>query len=265
MIKNFRHIENSYIENFSKKEEKADHIVYWDEKLPDMYAFNCTLVKDSMNRGEVLSFIAEQLKNTKTGGKGFLKVLIHPEIVLSDDQKQQLSAMGFSIQTNLYMEFNTDKINTFRVNSDCKVIRASKEKDFEYGQRLDVETSTKLGMPEDFALRKSLRKKEVFQSVNGSLYSYLCYYNNCAVGKCELHIKDGYAKIEDFDVLEMHRGKGIGTAILKKIIEDMIYSGIEHIYLITDKDDTPQEMYKKLGFSIIGEEIELFWSKTAEE
>ncbi len=58
--------------------------------------------------------------------------------------------------------------------------------------------------------------------------------------------------------VEKHQRKGIGTTMLRSMIEDAISREVRNIYLIADKDDTPRDMYSRLGFETIGEEIELF-------
>lgn len=261
MISNYRNIENSYIENFSQTEDMGDHIVFRDEKLPDMYAFNCTLIKENIKTAEIESAVADMLDQARKKGQAFLKIILHPKLEINDRLIAHFSAMGFDIQTNLYMKLEHYKLESIEGNEDCVVVKACSGKEFEDGQMLDVKASIDAGMPEGFAVRKAFRKKEVFLQENGSLFSYLCYHRDTPVGKCELHMKYGYAKMEDFDVLESCRKRGFGTAIIRKMISDASTAGIKQIYLITDKDDTPREMYKKLGFEIIGEEAELLWSR----
>lgn len=261
MISNFWDIEKSYIGNFAEMEDKGDYIVFRDDKLPDMYAFNCIFVKEHINTAAIGSFVADRLEQAKLNGQDFLKIILHPKLKHTDSFKEQFASMGFELQTNLYMEIDGNKLENFKGNEACVVVRAGSEKEYEEGRRIDVETSIDAGMSAEFSERKALRKKEVFQQKNSRLFSYLCYYNDAPVGKCELHMTDEYAKIEDFDVLEKYQKKGFGTAMLEKMISDALDCGKKHIYLIADKTDTPKEMYEKLGFKIIGEDIELFWSK----
>lgn len=261
MISNFRNIENSYIENFAISRDMGDHIIFRDDRLRDMYAFNCILVKENFNAGMIQSFVGLKLQDAKQNGQDFLKIIFHPEIGISRDMKEYFSGMGFEVQTNLYMELSDYNINNFKGNEECTVVKANSDKEFEDGQKLDVKTSTDLGMTEGFSLRKSLRKKEVYKQENSSLSHYLCYYKGIPIGRCELHYKGEYAKIEDFDVLENYRRRGFGTAILKKVVSDALYFGKKYIYLISDKEDTPRFMYEKLGFEIIGEEVELLWKR----
>lgn len=59
------------------------------------------------------------------------------------------------------------------------------------------------------------RKRDVYKSVDNNLEAYIAYFDGEPAGKCELFIQDGYAKIEDFDVVKKHQRKGIGTTMLR--------------------------------------------------
>ena len=261
MISRFREIENSYIENFSESKDKGDYIIFRDDKLPDMHAFNCMLVKDNMNEDSIEDFVADSLNQAKLSGKDFLTIIFHPQIKIKDRLIECLVDMGFDIENNLYLEIEGSKADGFKANDECVVKIASTNDGYEAARALDIKTCITKGIPLEFAQRKTLRKKEVFQNPNKKLYLYLCYFENDVVGKCELHVKDEHAKIEDFEVLDKYQRRGFGTAILKRVISDAVGLGMKNIYLIADKDDTPREMYVKLGFELIGEEFELFWSK----
>ena len=41
--------------------------------------------------------------------------------------------------------------------------------------------------------------------MDNNLEAYIAYFDGEPAGKCELFIQDGYAKIEDFDVVKKHQ------------------------------------------------------------
>jgi len=106
-------------------------------------------------------------------------------------------------------------------------------------------------MGEEFAIKRSKRKMEVYKD-NPDLNLYVCYKGKEPIGKCELFIKDGIAKIEDFDIIEEFQKQGYGTSMLHKLLEESLNAGADIAYLITDNFDTAKDMYKKCGFSICG-------------
>lgn len=262
MISSYSKIENSYIENFSEREDKGDHILFHDEKLPDMHAFNCIFVKESMDKNRIESFVLHALDAARQDNRDFLKMMFHPKLELGEKLIEGFKAAGFEADFNLYMRLaDINKLYSAKVNGACSVKAAEAEEEFEAARGLDMEITTRREVPADFAKRKTLRKKEVFRDPAKKLFLYLCRYQGQLAGSCELFIKDGYAKLEDFGVLEEFQRRGLGTAIFKKAVEDASGQGIGNIYLITGKDDTPRQMYGKLGFEIIGEELEIFWEK----
>ncbi|NLK29090.1 MAG: GNAT family N-acetyltransferase [Clostridiales bacterium] len=67
---------------------------------------------------------------------------------------------------------------------------------------------------------------------------------------------DGYGSIDDetpefaISLLKEYRGKGIGTELMKKMIEHLKEAGYEKASLSVQKDNYAVKMYLKLGFQI---------------
>ena len=257
MISEYREIENEYINIFSAHENCSGYERFYDDKLPGMYAFNCIFIKEFTGE-EICRLLADKLKEYKDRKQEFLKVLVHPEVMLTDEQKSEAAGMGFELKTNIYMRLSSYNDQKFEKREVCRVKRACTDEEFQHISMLDIKSSTEAGIPEDFAIDKAARKRDVYKSGDNNLEAYIAYFDGEPAGKCELFIQDGYAKIEDFDVVKKHQRKGIGTTMLRSMIEDAISREVRNIYLIADKDDTPRDMYSRLGFETIGEEIELF-------
>ncbi|MDD6772281.1 GNAT family N-acetyltransferase [Inconstantimicrobium porci] len=111
---------------------------------------------------------------------------------------------------------------------------------------------------EDFCRRRAQRMGEEYLS-DSSLNMYVCYLDGQPVGSCELYISNSVAKIESFTVQEEFQRRGIGTTILKYLMEEAKKQKADIRYLIADEDDTPKEMYKKLGFQKVEDTYSLFW------
>lgn len=70
-------------------------------------------------------------------------------------------------------------------------------------------------------------------------------------GWCEVRSRDGVAQIEDVEVLEQHRGHGLGRAIVQHALYEASRSA-EVVFLEALADDWPRELYAKLGFVAVG-------------
>ena len=78
------------------------------------------------------------------------------------------------------------------------------------------------------------------------------------VGAVWVRIMNDYGHIDDntpsfaMSVYKEYRGKGIGTALMKKILATLKERGYKQASLSVQKENFAAKMYQKLGFQIIG-------------
>jgi RimJ/RimL family protein N-acetyltransferase len=70
-------------------------------------------------------------------------------------------------------------------------------------------------------------------------------------GYCELRELGGVAQIENVEILEEFRGRGLGRAIVQHALEEA-QRGNDVVWLEALADDWPRELYRKLGFDLVG-------------
>lgn len=69
-------------------------------------------------------------------------------------------------------------------------------------------------------------------------------------GGVRVYLDDDVAQVEELDVLEAHRGLGIGRVLLAAALELV---GDRHlVFLTSEPDDWPTEWYRRLGFQAVG-------------
>ncbi len=84
------------------------------------------------------------------------------------------------------------------------------------------------------------------------------------VGAVWVRIMNDYGHIDDntpsfaMSVYKEYRGKGIGTALMKKILATLKERGYKQASLSVQKENFAAKMYQKLGFQIIGVNEEEF-------
>lgn len=80
-----------------------------------------------------------------------------------------------------------------------------------------------------------------------SLKSYAAYVDNKLVGVIRV-VGDGVSVVfvQDLLVYPQHHRHGIGTALLKRIMEE--YNGVYQLHLLTDNTEKTIAFYKSLGF-----------------
>ena len=80
-------------------------------------------------------------------------------------------------------------------------------------------------------------------------YHYLAFLNNNPVGAARWRITDEGVKLERFAVLSEFRGRGVGSAMVEKILSDIKMdpdAGNKQIYLHAQIDAIA--LYRKFGF-----------------
>lgn len=79
------------------------------------------------------------------------------------------------------------------------------------------------------------------------------------VGACWVRIMDDYGHIDDktpsfaISLYEEYRGRGIGTELMRKMMELLKAEGFSRASLAVQKENYAVKMYKSVGFHIVGE------------
>jgi GNAT superfamily N-acetyltransferase len=68
----------------------------------------------------------------------------------------------------------------------------------------------------------------------------------------ELYSDGRVAQVEDVVTLPAHRGRGHGSAVVARAVEEALAAGHDLVFLCADDADWPKELYARLGFETIG-------------
>jgi GNAT superfamily N-acetyltransferase len=72
------------------------------------------------------------------------------------------------------------------------------------------------------------------------------------VAAAELYSDGRIAQVEDVVTLPAHRGRGYGSAVVARAVEEALAAGHDLVFLCADEGDWPKELYTGLGFEPIG-------------
>lgn len=239
--------ELKYIKCFSDYVEQQKFIKFIDHNLLDMYMHNFIFLKELMEKDELRSFIENKLGEMQKSNNEHLHIMMNYGVKW-DEVKNLIQEP--EITEYCFMAIEPKDFNKLKIKDDCIALKADTLEILNDGYKADVQAN-KVAMGEEFAIKRSKRKMEVYKD-NPDLNLYVCYKGKEPVGKCELFIKDGIAKIEDFDIIEEYQKQGYGTSMLHKLLEESLNAGADIAYLITDNFDSAKDMYKKCGFSKCG-------------
>ncbi len=90
----------------------------------------------------------------------------------------------------------------------------------------------------------------VSRMIAGSHYFVIAIENDKIIGMGRaISDKASDAYIQDVSVIKEFRGKGLGTAIVAMLLDQLLKDNIQWIGVIAERDTHP--FYEKLGFSIM--------------
>ena len=106
-----------------------------------------------------------------------------------------------------------------------------------------------------FCVEQKVSKKIEFDGLDKFCNHYLAKINELPIGTARVREqKKGIFKIERMAVLKQHRKKGVGKAIIKKILKH--YLNLNNINkLILNSQIEAKDFYKKFGFAEVGKEF----------
>lgn len=205
---------------------------YYDDSLKDMFDHNFSTV-DNIDE-DTLNKLLEIKKDKE---EKHIKIS-------SDKPLDSLLEKGFKKEVTLtmlkenYLDFNVPgnyliKYKNVRENEEIINDIIATEILY-YGQIYGI----------DFSIRRWNRYFSKIKEGNNGLNFFACFYQNNIVGYCYSYYDNDVVCVDGLLVVEEYRKQYIASNLLKYIAH--FYNC--PIFLHADDDDTPKEMYKKLGF-----------------
>jgi len=241
-------IELKYNKNISEvKYEDENIIVFFNKTAPTMYDYNFIYVKKELNLDELQNLIYQEKVDAINSERNYLKICFKINSNLPQNIHEYCKELSGECDKIAFMTIDKSKIYDWKKYDNIKVILI---KDSE-----SLNKFIELNYQEDLKISKQYadnRRNLILNQYNNKNFQlYSAYYNENVVGTAEVFLSNKMAKIENVFVGEPYRNKGACTELLRKIIND--YS--EDIYLTTDINDEPINLYKKLNFNVISNQI----------
>ncbi len=207
---------------FCEKKPFSAHLFKWeDAALPDKYHHNCFEYTAQPTQEEYLLALEYQKK------RGDTFIVLEGDAPLEDD-------FGLECGVTLTMVLRGD-CKAWKQNPDIRFAAPSLAE----LEEIEVKHFASL-YGEDFTRRNARRMYEKLQ-YHGA------YVGNTLVGACYSFCADGLVCIDGLIVDEAHRHQYIATALIAHVVQQ--YANCT-VMLHADADDTPREMYLKMGFEI---------------
>ncbi len=244
--------ELAYAKQFCTAYEDENIVRFRHPEIKDMYSLNYTFIKKKNKELKMRSLCEEEIANAKSQRESYCNVVfnasLHPRVLSYIKYPSVFTCNGFYV-------FDLGKMSQLDAAPKIRIEKIRALEKLEDILKLDIDVDGPMADPE-FCTRRLYGKSRVYLSEEG-VDAYIAYDEGEVVGRCDLFIHEGTAKIEDFSVYTKHQRKGYGRAILKHLIEVALSEGCDMVYLVTDDGDSAKEMYLKSGFDRLTETTEV--------
>ncbi len=218
-----REAERQMARLFSSERPFSAHLTKWEDPLlPDKYDFNCFFCSGQPQAEE----IAAALRYQKETGAAFLKLE-------SDAPLQNSFGLEQSVTLTMALTAPCDgwNRNPFVTFGRPTLAEAEALEVRHYGPVYG----------EDFT-RRNIRR--MFPKLN----YHGAYLDGVLAGMCYTFESGGCVCLDGLLTDERSRGKGVATTLLRQLAGQ---SKDKLFFLHADADDTPRQMYEKLGFRAV--------------
>ena len=241
-ISRIRKAERSFKTLFSQKCAFSEHLEKWqDDDLYDMYDHNqfVPLLDDPTDK-ELEQAIAYQHQL----GRGFLKLDTREKL---DEALTERFSLEECCTETMLLQNKQKNIEAWKCNPDVIIHDSASSDVLADLLQIDIETFAS-DYGEDFIRRRDARYVKKAMETQGFHY-YVAYLDGKVAGSCYACAIDGYVVMDALVVREAFRKRYVATTLMKHIASQFK----EEMFLHADADDTPKEMYGKMGFETVDE------------
>ena len=241
-ISRIRKAERSFKMLFSQKCAFSEHLEKWqDDDLYDMYDHNqfVPLLDDPTDK-ELEQAIAYQHQL----GRGFLKLDTREKL---DEALTERFSLEKCCTETMLLQNKQKNIEAWKCNPDVIIHDSASSDVLADLLQIDIETFAS-DYGEDFIRRRDARYVKKAMETPGFHY-YVAYLDRKPAGSCYACAIDGYVVMDALVVREAFRKRYVATTLMKHIASQFKKEMLLH----ADADDTPKEMYRKMGFETVDE------------
>lgn len=241
-ISRIRKAERSFKMLFSQTCAFSEHLEKWqDDDLYDMYDHNqfVPLLDDTTDK-ELEQAIAYQHQL----GRSFLKLDTREKL---DEALTERFSLEECCTETMLLQNKQKNIEAWKCNPDVIIHDSASSDVLADLLQIDIETFAS-DYGEDFIRRRDARYVKKAMETPGFHY-YVAYLDGKPAGSCYACAIDGYVVMDALVVREAFRKRYVATTLMKHIASQFK----EEMFLHADADDTPKEMYRKMGFETVDE------------
>ena len=239
-ISRIRKAEQLFKNLFSQKRPFSEHLEKWqDDDLYDMYDHNQFVpLSDKINQCDFEQAIEYQ----RQLGRGFLKLDTREKL---DEALIERFSLEECRTETMILRNKKENIEAWKCNPDVVIYDSASSDVLADLLSIEIETFAE-AYGEDFIRRRDARYVKKAMETPGFHY-YVAYLEGKTAGSCYAYAADGYVVLDALVVRESFRKRYVATTLMKHIASQFK----EEMFLHADADDTPKEMYGKMGFETV--------------
>ena len=245
-----RKAEQSFKQLFSQKRAFSEHMEKWqDDDLYDMYDHNQFVpVLDSTKESKpTVEELEQAIEYQRQLGRSFFKL---DTIEKLDEDCIKHFGLEECCTETMILRNKQKNIEAWKCNPEVVIYDSDSSDILADLLQIDIETFAS-DYGEDFTRRRDARYVKKAMETQGFHY-YVAYLDGKPAGSCYAYVTNGYVVMDALVVRESFRKRYVATTLMKHIASRFT----EEMFLHADADDTPKEMYVKMGFETIDQMYE---------
>ncbi len=124
---------------------------------------------------------------------------------------------------------------------------------------------TRVNMRDYYARYGLIWQPEAFDAEWPMRESYLICKADRVIGFLGLTVENRYLYVRDVQLIEAHRGEGVGTWVMERVERMARSRRCESIRLKVFKNNPATALYQRFGYIRVCEEVALFWMERVME
>lgn len=229
--------ERKYTELTSIKDDMISHISFKDNITPDLPMQNFTYITRHASEDSIKRIVNLEIIRLKKENLDYVRFVFDPLLAFSAEIPE-FSDFTFNSYNVLILNLDNTEVQ-FADNNCFPIIDKHKNKITELYRKLN--NSCKI---DDTHITRWIEIKLNEPNLETIVYSK----NGVFLGNCELFFYNNLVKLEDLEVIDIHRSMGLGGALLKSAISIAKSRNKKILYLVADRNDWVADYYIRKGF-----------------
>ncbi|MDQ2966213.1 MAG: GNAT family N-acetyltransferase [Chloroflexota bacterium] len=209
-------------------------------ELPLRHDSNYLLVDRAENAAETIA----EADRILGGAEIAHRVILAFDERLGERLRPEFEALGWRTQCHIFMVQRREPEKT----ANLSIVKEVDESALRPGRTREI-LGYPWGTPE---LAQQLLDAKLLLTDRAETRFFGAEVDGEIVSWTDLYVAQGVGQIEDVATLPEHRSKGYATAVVLRGIEEARRAHADLVFLVADDEDWPKELYRRLGFDIVG-------------